>query len=603
MSLRITDNGENITISWSQLVAALASEVGGGGGSLRSVLGWYDAKADGGCVMDGVTDDSTAFQNLVNTVGAAGGGAIYLPPGVLYFNHTGSTQGALYVRYDNITIIGAGRDLTTIKFGPACATNGGLVVQGQYKNQLSPVLQDNMPEWHSVFYNLTGSYLKGATTLTLATPSDAANLAAGDWIYVKTGQTINGSGTSTGSGNPDAEINQVLTADAGTGVVNLVWPTRKSYAQEYYITGGTGRTSTSVTADLAPFCIVPANDLIIQNFQIRDLTIDHSVQSGSGNICHMQTITRLDMRDLRIIGKNNFVAGNNLMSPRFHNLRCRSTAPTTNNISCILTVGRGTTDVIADMLEATSQGCQTGVGFVEGTSGVICTNFILRNCDNGISSSAPIFCQTRARDVIIRNGIIVNAGPAGTPVVSVDSLCPDGGIIDGLIIDGVSQTNAFKIQSPGWRLGLNYSKSGNILIGGTSVAPPFDRGLAYTLTGRFDLAKSIGTPITLGVIPVNATVIGCTVDVTTAFDGSGTKDVNIGYSGLDTAYVSSAAKKIIDGTAQDWGTAGGKQVTPGAQWGRDTQTARTVVAKYLGTSPTLGKALVTLTFVETQGPT
>jgi hypothetical protein len=55
-----------------------ALEAGSGGGGLPA--GWWDAK-DNGMVGDGVTDDTAAFQSLLSTVSAAGGGTIYIPAG------------------------------------------------------------------------------------------------------------------------------------------------------------------------------------------------------------------------------------------------------------------------------------------------------------------------------------------------------------------------------------------------------------------------------------------------------------------------------------------------------------------------------------------
>ena len=579
----------------------------GTGGANRptmfDLMGIYNVK-DYGCAVDNVTNDGSAFQSLLNTVGLAGGGVIYIPPGTLYHNVAGSSQGAIYVRYNNITVIGAGRDHSKIRTGPACVGNGGFVVQGQYKNQLSPVLNDNMPEFHSVYYNLSGTSLKGASFLQLATPSDAANLNPQDWIYIKTGMTISGPSDSVGANNPDAEINQVLSANSTTGVVQLKHPTKKSYQQEWYISGGTGKTDVINTGSPAPYCIVPANTLVIENFAMRHLTFDHSVQTGTGNIFHMQTITDLDMENMRIIGKNNFIAGNNLMSPRFHNLRCHSTATPAQNCSAIITTGRGSSDIIGDMLEATSEGCVVAMIFAEGTSGALITNAIYRSSDQASAvSQIPLHIGSRSRDIIMRTAIAVNSGPSGTPVVGIDPGCLDGGMIDGHIVDGVNQTNAFRVQSPGWRIGMNYAKAGAISLGSPGNTPNLQPGLTYVLQGRMDIATLANSTMVLGDLPINCVVTGVTIDVVTAFTSTGTKDVNIGYSGLDTAYVSSAATAIDSGSASDWGTAGGKAVVRGAKWGRVETVVRSITAKYIGTSPTVGKAIVVVTYVYVQGPT
>lgn len=51
--------------------------------TLLSLLGWYDAKVDGGCHGDGATDDTVHLQTLINTATANGtkSATIYFPPG------------------------------------------------------------------------------------------------------------------------------------------------------------------------------------------------------------------------------------------------------------------------------------------------------------------------------------------------------------------------------------------------------------------------------------------------------------------------------------------------------------------------------------------
>lgn len=55
---------------------------GAGGGGIAGSVPWVYAKADGGLVGDGVTDDTVALQALIDLVYAAGGGVIFFEPGV-----------------------------------------------------------------------------------------------------------------------------------------------------------------------------------------------------------------------------------------------------------------------------------------------------------------------------------------------------------------------------------------------------------------------------------------------------------------------------------------------------------------------------------------
>lgn len=79
---------------------------------------------------------------------------------------------------------------------------------------------------------MTGTYARGGYSITLATASDAAGYAAGDWILIRTGQTL-----TTGTDNPIGEYNIVDAADAGTGVITLKLPLKNDYQQEQYPTG------------------------------------------------------------------------------------------------------------------------------------------------------------------------------------------------------------------------------------------------------------------------------------------------------------------------------------------------------------------------------
>lgn len=71
--------------------------------------GWYNV-LDFGLRNDGSTDNKNALQNLINTVGAAGGGTLYFPPGTYYISDS------ISLSYP-IRLQGAGRNLTTITAG------------------------------------------------------------------------------------------------------------------------------------------------------------------------------------------------------------------------------------------------------------------------------------------------------------------------------------------------------------------------------------------------------------------------------------------------------------------------------------------------------
>lgn len=63
-----------------------------------------------GAVGDGVTDCTAAFNDAVERVGAAGGGAVYVPPGTYLLT------GVVWVHRSNVVIRGAGRHRTKLFF-------------------------------------------------------------------------------------------------------------------------------------------------------------------------------------------------------------------------------------------------------------------------------------------------------------------------------------------------------------------------------------------------------------------------------------------------------------------------------------------------------
>jgi hypothetical protein len=82
--------------------------------------------------------------------------------------------------------------------------------------------------------------------VTRASPAQAGNFAAGDYLYLRTGQLTNN--PTTGWPEPDAETFRVISANPTTGAI----PLSRTFAQEYYPAAGGGVSSTSATAFPAP---------------------------------------------------------------------------------------------------------------------------------------------------------------------------------------------------------------------------------------------------------------------------------------------------------------------------------------------------------------
>lgn len=82
---------------------------------------WFDIVADGGADRTGGVDATTIFQNALNTVGAAGGGTVYIPP-----NCTLKTSANINVNNPFVTILGGSR--VTSKIVPTHATGNVFTV-------------------------------------------------------------------------------------------------------------------------------------------------------------------------------------------------------------------------------------------------------------------------------------------------------------------------------------------------------------------------------------------------------------------------------------------------------------------------------------------
>lgn len=81
---------------------------------------WFGVIADGNYITGAGTDNSSAFQKAINALATAGGGALYVPPGIYKL----SSQ---IVIPDGVTVYGAGK-WSTILFAPTAFANlGGLV--------------------------------------------------------------------------------------------------------------------------------------------------------------------------------------------------------------------------------------------------------------------------------------------------------------------------------------------------------------------------------------------------------------------------------------------------------------------------------------------
>ena len=91
---------------------------------------------DFGAVGDGVTDCQAAFQAAINAALAAGGGTIYIPKGIYWFPHIGTSQAILDVGIGNLTFKGDGDSTSVLKFSEGTLSNPRILFENTTNNPL-----------------------------------------------------------------------------------------------------------------------------------------------------------------------------------------------------------------------------------------------------------------------------------------------------------------------------------------------------------------------------------------------------------------------------------------------------------------------------------
>jgi hypothetical protein len=246
--------------------------------TIRAVNGTQITLADAAGVtapaVELMHDDTKAFQRMFAELPGSGA-TVEIPAG--HYNLNVCTMGAfgqpLMVSLfgkDNLTIKGDRastildlkqcRNRYFVPFGYVFSTqpsqNGqGSFLSTMYEHQAAQVIRPAAA---------------GQNTVIVSDRNAARQFALGDYVFVRTGQTLN----PPFHEQPDSELNRVTAVDTTTGTITLAHPLAKNYAKECFGGGAVG-TSTKCAAGApgALLGIARVTSHTTHDITVRDMTI------------------------------------------------------------------------------------------------------------------------------------------------------------------------------------------------------------------------------------------------------------------------------------------------------------------------------------------
>lgn len=264
-------------------------------------------------VGDGVTDDRATINNALLSIPNDGkrwtvycqGQTQFISPGPV---SAGLATGVVIPRDDITLVANLYSTADNMRLLVACGIG-----------KASPTNPIDTAQWvtSQPITSFTGPVNAGVRVLP---PLAAAvpNLAVGDYVFLATGQCINGSGRE-----PDSELNRVAALSTDGKTVTLFHPTSKPYAQEYETgeAGGVSSTTGGGAAKRFGLVRVPPGQVI------RGFKFVGSVRADTGGASNSVGLYCLQAWDVDTDGAS-FTGGKYAIAARYtraltgtHNLR------------------------------------------------------------------------------------------------------------------------------------------------------------------------------------------------------------------------------------------------------------------------------------------
>ncbi len=485
-----------------------------------------------GALCDGSTDDTTAVLAAI-TAASASGGVVLFPVGVCLVNTTASAGGLTWIlpiAAHNVTLAGeAGAILrTTASSGSLLFIAGASLPSGPANwlaNDCWRFTGDTYqgggaisPACPNALYNINSGAVKGALTVTTTTAANAGNFAAGDYIYIRAGQVVPDG--NNWNAEPDGEINVVLSANAGTGVITLERPLAKAYVTEYQSAIGAA-SSTTVNTYTCPLGVVKITPSTIKNFTLRNLRLE-APNSTSPTTVVRGAVDGLRLEHVRFDTLSVFADWNQFRDLKVIDLRgiMRGTSSTFSPV----TVATGCSDVDIDGLTAISTTDAPVLQITEGAARVKARRLELFS--GGGASHNEIMIGVRARDIDIDDFFI--AGSNTSNGINIAAGANEGGRIGrGVIRKPSMSARAILCNSTNWIVDPAVDGLG----GDVQFANIFASGVGMSvrvLSGWVDYANPT---VQLGVAPGQIILISAGVSVYTPFNAGSTNTVAFDING------------------------------------------------------------------------